>query len=91
MDSKYEIIKFKDMETNEVVNFVVLDAVDLEEEHYYFVIEESKADADDAEVLVLRNLIEGDDEVTFDIVSDAEILEKVLEKFNSNNNEFEID
>ncbi|MCT4612224.1 MAG: DUF1292 domain-containing protein [Clostridia bacterium] len=91
MDNKYEIIKFKDMETNETVNFVVLDAVDVEEEHYYFVIEEDKAEDDDAEVLVLRSLIEDEDEVTFDIVSNDEILEKVLEKFNSNNNEFEID
>jgi putative Holliday junction resolvase len=89
-DEEYEIITMKD-ENGEEVDFVILDAKELNEKTYLLVIEEEFIDNEDADASIIKSVTtDGDDEV-YEFIEDDEEFDKIAGLFQEDSDDFDIE
>jgi uncharacterized protein YrzB (UPF0473 family) len=91
MAKSVNTIVLTDEETNEQVEFEVISALDIDGDKYILVIEKDRADDEEAEAIIFKQLdAKEDDEVIYELIEDEEEFEKVAEQFMKNNDEYDM-
>ena len=87
MDNK---VKFSTEDTNEEVEFTIVNRIGYKEEEYLLVVD-TETNEEEQEAMILKLVKEENADVVFKIVEDDEELEELLEVFQENGDDFDID
>lgn len=74
LDEEMEIITMIDDETEEEIEFVVIDRKKMNDTEYILVIESKDIDDDEAEAAILKVVSESEDDITYAVIEDDESL-----------------
>lgn len=77
------IITMVDDETNEEIEFVVIDRKSYEGTEYILVIESKNIDDDEAEAAILKVVGESEEEITYSVINSDDEFDAVAELFDS--------
>ncbi|GFI61910.1 hypothetical protein IMSAG049_01081 [Clostridiales bacterium] len=82
-DEEMEIITMIDDDTDEEVDFAVIDRKEFNGTEYILVIESEAADDDEVEAIILKAIGESDEEITYSLVEDEDEFQAVASIFDS--------
>ena len=83
MDDEMEVITMIDDETEEEIEFVVIDRKTLKDTEYLLVVESCNIDDDEAEAAVLKVVSESDEDITYSVIEDDDEFEAAAALFES--------
>ncbi len=89
LDEEMEVITMIDDETEEEIEFVVIDRKTLNETEYLLVIESCDIDNDEAEAAVLKVVSESDEDITYAVIDDDDEFEAAAALFESDDYDVE--
>ena len=89
LDEEMEIITMIDDETEEEIEFVVIDRKKMNDTEYILVIESKDIDDDEAEAAILKVVSESEDDITYAVIEDDEEFEAAAGLFASEDYEVE--
>ena len=89
LDEEMEIITMIDDETEEEIEFVVIDRKKMNDTEYILVIESKDIDDDEAEAAILKVVSESEDDITYDVIEDDEEFEAAAGLFEGEDYEVE--
>ncbi len=84
-----EIITMIDDETEEEIEFVVIDRKELNGNEYILVIESENIEDDEAEAAILKVVGESDEDITYAVIDDDDEFEAAAAAFESDEYEVE--
>ncbi len=88
LDEEMEIITMIDDETEEEIEFVVIDRKELNGNEYILVVESKDIDDDEADAAILKVVSESDEDITYAVIEDDDEFEKAAGVFESD--EYEV-
>ena len=89
IEDEMEIITMIDDETEEEIEFVVIDRKKMNDTEYILVIESKDIDDDEAEAAILKVVSESEDDITYAVIEDDEEFEAAAGLFESEDYEVE--
>ena len=89
LDEEMEIITMIDDETEEEIEFVVIDRKEINGCEYILVIESKNVDDDEAEAAILKVVSESDEDITYAVIEDDEEFEAAAGAFESDDYDVE--
>ena len=89
LDEEMEIITMIDDETEEEIEFVVIDRKKMNDTEYILVIESKDIDDDEAEAAILKVVSESEDDITYAVIEDDEKFEAAAGLFEGEDYEVE--
>ncbi|MCD8036149.1 MAG: DUF1292 domain-containing protein [Clostridiales bacterium] len=88
LDEEMEIITMIDDETEEEIEFVVIDRKELNGNEYILVVESKDIDDDEADAAILKVVSESDEDITYAVIEDDDEFEEAAGAFESD--EYEV-
>ena len=89
LDEEMEVITMIDDETEEEIEFVVIDRKTMKNTEYILVIESADIDDDEAEAAILKVVSESDDDITYSVIEDDKEFEAAAGLFESDDYDVE--
>lgn len=91
MEEEFESIYFKMEDSEEKVEFIILDYVVWNEQTYILVIEKDVVEDDEADAIILKEKESNRDDVIYETIEDENELYQVVEKFRERSDEYDFD
>ncbi|NLP47239.1 MAG: DUF1292 domain-containing protein [Epulopiscium sp.] len=91
MEEEFESIYFKMEDSEEKVEFIILDYVVWNEQTYILVIEKDVVEDDEADAIILKEKESNADDVIYETIEDENELYQVVEKFRERSDEYDFD
>lgn len=89
LDEELEIITMVDDETEEEIEFVVIDRKQMNGTEYILVVESKNVDDDEAEAAILKVVSETDNDITYSIIEDDDEFNAAAALFESDDYDVE--
>lgn len=86
-----KIISFTLEETNETIEFEVLDQVIYNQTKYLLVVETDLEDEEEAEGVILKQVNDEGDDIVYDLIEDEQEYMMVLELLRENSDDLDLD
>lgn len=86
-----KIISFTLEETNETIEFEVLDQVIYNQTKYLLVVEADLEDEEEAEGVILKQVNDEGDDIVYDLIEDEQEYMMVLELLRENSDDLDLD
>ncbi len=90
LNGEYPTITMKDDETGENVEFTVIDSIEVDGTNYFLVIESENIEDEDAEALLLKEVLDKDNEIIYSIVEEDVEFESVIHLLNESSDEYNL-
>ncbi|NLL69829.1 MAG: DUF1292 domain-containing protein [Epulopiscium sp.] len=88
---EFESIYFTMEDTEEEIEFIILDHVTWNKENYILVIEADKLDDEEADAMILKEKESDTEDVVYEIIEDENEMYQVAEKFRELAEEYDLD
>lgn len=89
-EEELDTVVMTDDETGEEIEFAILDHLEERGEKYLLVIETEAMQDDDVDALILKEMADEDDELTYAFVEDDLEFDRIADLFQKNSEEYDI-
>lgn len=90
-NEEFETVMMKDDDTGEDIEFAIIDSVEDKGERYLLVIESELMDDDEAEAIILKEIAENEEDLTYALVEDDTEFDRVADLFSEKNEEYDVE
>lgn len=88
---EFSTITMTDEETGDDIEFAIIDQVEADGYRYLLVIESELIDDDEAEAIILKEVADEGEELTYSLVEDDAEFDRVADLFQENSEDYDVE